>query len=196
MYMTKKLYTFLLLGALSMSAIAQTADFQKAVSRFKGATRVTAVATRVNHKAAVAKDDKVTGTMTITSPNKMNISVAGGKEQLDMNGNDFTMVMHGNTHKTNSRKDNQFVAFQAVLTAIITGDYAGIDQVPGVSMTEVDGIVSITMDPTVGQAQKKRMMFTSFVITLDVKKGEIRTLRMNGRGKNYTEYAFSGFVFK
>jgi hypothetical protein len=28
------------------------------------------------------------------------------------------------------------------------------------------------------------------------KKGEILTLRMNGRGKNYTEYSFSGFVFK
>ena len=52
------------------------------------------------------------------------------------------------------------------------------------------------MDPTVGQAKKKRMMFTSFVITLDVKKGEILTLRMNGRGKNYTEYRFSNFVFK
>ncbi len=196
MYMTKKLYTLLLLCVLSLTTMAQTESFQKAVSRFKASTRVTAVATRIDHKAAVAKDDKVTGTMTIVSPNKMNISVAGGKEQLDMNGNDFTMVMRGNTHKTNSKKDNQFVAFQAVLTAIINGDATGIDQVPGVSMTEADGIVSITMDPTVGQAQKKRMMFTSFVITLDVKKGEIRTLRMNGRGKNYTEYAFSGFIFK
>lgn len=194
--MTKKLYTLLLLCVLSLTTMAQTESFQKAVSRFKASTRVTAVATRIDHKAAVAKDDKVTGTMTIVSPNKMNISVAGGKEQLDMNGNDFTMVMRGNTHKTNSKKDNQFVAFQAVLTAIINGDATGIDQVPGVSMTEADGIVSITMDPTVGQAQKKRMMFTSFVITLDVKKGEIRTLRMNGRGKNYTEYAFSGFIFK
>lgn len=196
MYMTRKLYTLLLLCILSMSAIAQNADFQQAVSRFKGATRVTAVATRVNHKAAVAKDDAATGTMTIVSPNKMNISVANGKEQLDMNGNDFTMVMRGAQHKTNSKKDNQFVAFQAVLTAIINGDASGIGQVPGVTLSEVDGILSITMDPTIGQAQKKRMMFSSFVITLDVKKGEIRTLRMNGRGKNYTEYSFSGFVFK
>ncbi|MCM1371595.1 MAG: hypothetical protein NC113_00565 [Bacteroides sp.] len=194
--MTKKLYAFLLFCILSVSAIAQNADFQKAVARFKGATRVTAVATRVDHKAAVAKDDKVTGTMTIVSPGKMNISVAGGKEQLDMNGNVFTMVMRGCEHKANSKKDNQFVAFQAVLTAIINGDGSGIEQVPGVTMTETDGILAITMDPTVGQAQKKRMMFYSFVITLDVKKGEIRSLRMNGRGKNYTEYSFSNFVFK
>lgn len=194
--MTKKLYAFFLLCILSMSAIAQNTNFQKAVARFKNAARVTAVATRVDHKAAVAKDDKVTGTMTIVSPNKMNISVADGKEQLDMNGNDFTMVMRGTQHKANSKKDNQFVAFQAVLTAIINGDGSNIDQVPGVTMTEADGILSITMDPTIGQAQKKRMMFSSFVVTLDVKKGEIRSLRMNGRGKNYTEYSFSNFVFK
>jgi hypothetical protein len=52
------------------------------------------------------------------------------------------------------------------------------------------------MDPTIGEAKKKRMMFSSFVITLDAKKGEILSLRMNGRGKNYTEYSFSDFVFK
>lgn len=194
--MTKKLYTLFLLCALSVTAMAQNADFQKAVTRFKNSTRVTAVATRINHKSAVANDDKVTGTLTIVSPGKMNISVADGKEQLDMNGNDFTMVMRGTQHKTNSKKNNQFVAFQAVLTAIINGDGSNVEQVPGVSMTQEDGILTIHMDPTIGQAQKKRMMFSSFVVTMDVKKGEILTLRMNGRGKNYTEYSFSGFVFK
>ncbi len=192
----RRLYTFFLLCALSLSALAQSANFQKAVVRFKGATRVTAVAIRVDHKAAVANDDKATGTMTIVAPNKMNISVDNAKEQLDMNGNEFTMVMRGREHKTSSKKDNQFVAFQAVLNAIITGDGSNIEHVPGVCMSEANGILTINMDPTVGQAKKKRMMFSSFVITLDVKKGEIRSLRMNGRGKNYTEYTFSGFIFK
>ena len=159
-------------------------------------TGVTAVVTRVDHKAAVAEDDKATGTMVIQSPDKMNISVADGKEQLDMNGDDFTMIMHGREYKANSKKNNQFVAFQAVLTAIIKGDGTGLAEVPGVELTQDGNIITIHMDPTVGQAKKKRMMFSSFVITLDVKKGEILTLRMNGRGKNYTEYSFSGFVFK
>ena len=194
--MMKKLYILIVLCGLALSSMAQNATFQKSVTRFKNSTRVTATATRVDHKAAVAKDDQKTGIMTIVSPNKMNISVAGGKEQLDMNGNDFTMIMRGATHKTNSKKDNQFVAFQAVLTAIINGDGSNLEQVPGVTLTEKDGILSINMDPSVGQAKKKRMMFSSFVITLDVKKGEIRTLRMNGRGKNYTEFTFSGFIFK
>lgn len=192
----KKIYIFILLFALTLSSLAQSVDFQKAVAKFRGASHVTAIATRVDHKAAVSKDDKATGKMVIASPDKMNISVADGKEQLDMNGDDFTMVIRGREHKTNSKKNNQFVAFQSVLTAIIKGDGTGLSEVPGVELSQSGNIITIHMDPTVGEPKKKRMMFSSFVITLDAKKGEILTLRMNGRGKNYTEYSFSGFVFK
>ncbi len=192
----KKITTFILLCVLALSSFAQGVDFQKAVAKFRGMSHVTAIATRIDHRAAVSKDDKATGMMVIDSPDKMNISVADGKEQLDMNGDNFTMVMRGREYKANSKKNNQFVAFQAVLTAIIKGDGTGLSDVPGVELAQDGNIITIHMDPTVGQANKKRMMFTSFVITLDVKKGEILTLRMNGRGKNYTEYSFSNFVFK
>lgn len=192
----KKLFSLILLFlSLTISLMAQQVDFQKAVQNFKGTSKVTASVVRVDHKAAVAKDDKVTGTLTIISPNKMNITVAEGKEQLDMNGDNFTMVMRGREHKTTSKKDNQFVAFQAVLTAIIKGEGKGLADVPGVTLSQEGDIITIMMDPTVGQAKKKRMMFSSFVVTLDAKKSEMLTLRMNGRGKNYTEYSFSDFVF-
>ena len=36
-------------------------------------------------------------------------------------------------------------------------------------------------------------MFTSFVVTIDQKAGELRSLRMNEKGKNYTQYDFSNF---
>lgn len=192
----KKFLTLIFICTLTHTLVAQNVDFQKAVTKFRGATSVTAVATRIVHKAAVAEDDKATGTIIIQSPDKMNISVADGKEQLDMNGDNFTMIMHGREYKTNSKKNNQFVAFQAVLNAIINGDGSGLNEVPGVSLTQSGNITTIHMDPTIGEAKKKRMMFSSFVITLDAKKGEILSLRMNGRGKNYTEYSFSGFVFK
>lgn len=192
----KKVYAFFLFLAFSLTCVSQNIEFQKATSKFKSASRVTAVAVRVDHKAAIAKDDKVSGTMTIVSPNKINISVTDGKEQLDMNGDNFTMVMRGREHKTSSKKDNQFVAFQAVLNAIIQGDESRLANVPGITLTQTDDIITINMDPTVGQAKKKRMMFSSFIITLDTKKGEMRSLRMNGRGKNYIEYTFSGFVFR
>lgn len=194
--MKKILSLIFLLCTFSVVALGQQVEFQKAVNNFKGTKRVTANVTRIDHKAAVAKDDEVTGIMTIVSPDKMNISVADGKEQLDMNGDNFTMVMRGREHKASSKKDNQFVAFQAVLTAIINGNGSGIEAVPGVTLSQEGDIITVKMDPTIGQAKKKRMMFSSFVVTLDAKKGEMLTLRMNGRGKNYTEYSFSGFVFK
>lgn len=194
--MTRKIYVFLLLCLFSLVTFAQDADFKKAVSRFKGVTLVTAKATRIDHKAAVANDDQFSGSMVIQRPDRMNISVADGKEQLDMNGDDFTMVTRGREHKTSSKKDNQFVAFQAVLTSIINADINRLFNVPGVSISKSGDILTISMDPSVGQEKKKRMMFSSFVVTLDIKKGELRTLRMNGRGKNYTEYTFSDFVFK
>lgn len=191
----KRAFSMLLLSALCLAISAQNVDFQKAVRLFKDKVTVSAVATRVDHKAAVTNDEKLTGTMTIVAPDKMNISVAEGKEQLDMNGNDFTMVVRGREHKTSSKKDNQFVAFQAVLTAIINADVSKLKDVPGVTFSQSGDIITITMDPNAGQSKKKRMMFSSFLITLDVKKGELRSLRMNGRGKNYTEYTFSNYKF-
>ncbi|MBR5466782.1 MAG: outer membrane lipoprotein carrier protein LolA [Bacteroidaceae bacterium] len=192
----KRLSLFIIALFMCIVSFAQNADFAKAVSKFKTAKTVKAVAVRVDHKAAVANDEKLTGTLTIASPDKMNICVAEGKEQLDMNGQDFTMVMRGREHKTNSSKNSQFVAFQAVLTAIINGDPARLNNVGGIEMKKSGDILTISMDPSYGMAKKKRMMFSSFVITLDCKKGEIKTLRMNGRGSNYTEYSFSNFVFK
>lgn len=181
---------------MCVTSFAQNVDFAKAVSRFKNAKEVTATVVRTDHKAAVATDVKLQGKMTIFSPDKMNISVADGKEQLDMNGHDFTMVMRGREHKTSSKKNTQFVAFQAVLTAIITADVARLENVGGIEMHKTGDVLTISMDPSYGMEKKKRMMFSSFIITLDCKKGEIKTLRMNGRGSNYTEYSFSDFMFK
>lgn len=194
--MLRKTYAFLILCLVSSVIYAQVAEFQKAVTRFKGTVLVTAKVTRIDHKATVTNDEKLTGTMTIQSPDKMNISVADGREQLDMNGCDFTMLTRGREHKTNSRRDNQFVAFQTVLKSIINADATMLDNVPGISLHVNGDVLTITMDPTVGLERKKRMMFTSFVVTLDVRKCELRSLCMNGRGKNYTEYTFSDFVYK
>ena len=41
----------------------------------------------------------------------------------------------------------------------------------------------------------RRMMFSSFVLTIDTKTSELKSLRMNERG-GYTEYRFSGYQFK
>ena len=54
-------------------------------------------------------------------------------------------------------------------------------------------VLTITPQPDSKKAAR-RMMFTSFVLTIDTKTSEIRSLRMNERS-GYTEYTFSGYKF-
>lgn len=41
---------------------------------------------------------------------------------------------------------------------------------------------------------KRRMMYTSCVVTIDMKTAEIRTLCIHERAGNYTQYDFSNYV--
>ena len=41
------------------------------------------------------------------------------------------------------------------------------------------------------EKEKRRLMFTSFVLTLDNATGRLLSLRMNERGENYTQYDLS-----
>ena len=77
--------------------------------------------TRTQHRAAVANDAVTTGTMTIRKPDYISISTDGGKELLIMEGTKFTMTMGGKKHVTDSRKNDQFATFHAILEAIING---------------------------------------------------------------------------
>ena len=38
-------------------------------------------------------------------------------------------------------------------------------------------------------------MFTSCVAVIDLKAAELRSLRINEQGENYTQYDFSNYVF-
>jgi outer membrane lipoprotein-sorting protein len=40
---------------------------------------------------------------------------------------------------------------------------------------------------------KKRAMFSSCVATVDLKSAELRKLRINEKGSNYTQYDFSNY---
>lgn len=188
-------FFFFLLSALPLHA--QKADYLAAVAKYKNVHTVTASAVKTKHKTAVKKDEQFTGTFTITPPNKVNISVNNGKDQLDMQGENFTMTIGGKSHKTSSKTNPQFATFQQVLENIITGASNGVDiaQISGVTLEKNGTDIVLTITPETGKS-KKRMMFTSFVITMDAKTSEIKTLRMNEKGQNYTNYEFSDYTFK
>lgn len=154
---------FTLLCMLALSATAQTV-------------------TRTQHRAAVANDAVTTGTMTIRKPDYISISTDGGKELLIMEGTKFTMTMGGKKHVTDSRKNDQFATFHAILKAIINGQ--PIPSADDVTVTTKGGQKSITITPN----GKKRQMFTSFLLVVDAKTSAIQQIRMNGRKGDYTDY--------
>lgn len=138
--------------------------------------------TRTRHQTALTTDAVSTGTLTIRKPDYICISTDEGRNQLQMDGTKFTMIMDGKKHVTDSKRNTQFATFQKVLNAVINGQ-----PIPtGEDMTIVtkNGQQTVTITPT----GKKRKMFTSFVLVVDSKTFALRQLRMNERAGNYVNY--------
>lgn len=184
------LFTF-----LPMNIMAQQADFQKAVARYKNAKNVTATVTKRAHKDAVATDAVTKGTFLMKAPNEVSITMEGGKDQLIMQGNQFTMVANGKKHKTDSQKNIQFASFQAVFESILSGGAKSIAQLTDLTMKKNGTLLVLTITPQPDSKKAaRRMMFNSFVLTIDTKTSELRSLHMNER-TGFTEYSFSNFKF-
>ncbi len=142
--------------------------------------------TKVTHKKALKTDAVTTGTLTIRKPSYICISTDGDKDQLIMDGTQFTMTMGGKKHVTDSKKNPQFATFQSVLTAVINGK--PVPDGDDLTVTTKDGLQTITITPT---GKKRRQMFTSFVLVINAKTSAFKTLRMNDRSGGYMEYTFN-----
>jgi hypothetical protein len=140
--------------------------------------------TRTRHQAALTTDAVSTGTLTIRKPDYICISTDGGRDQLIMDGTQFTMTTGGKKHVTDSKRNAQFATFQKVLNAVINGQ--PIPTGDDLTIATKNGQQTITITPT----GKKRQMFTSFVLVVDEKTSAIRQLRMNERAGNYVNYEF------
>ena len=140
--------------------------------------------TKVSHSKAVKTDVVTTGDVTIRKPDYICISTDGGKDQLLMDGTQFTMTQKGKKHVTDSRKNPLFADFHAVLKAVI--NHQPIPSSDDVKVITKGNEQTITITPS----GKKRQMFTSFVLVVDSKSSTMKRLRMNGRSESYTEYTF------
>jgi outer membrane lipoprotein-sorting protein len=193
--MKRVLLILTLLCQLAIS-VAQQADFQKAVARYKDAANVTASVTKTTHKKAVAKDVISKGTLTMKRPATVSIVIDGGKDQLLMEGSNFTMVVKGKKHKTSSQKNVQFTSFQTVFESILSGGQKDISKLGDLTVSKQGGNLVLTITPQAADKKSaRRMLFSSFVLTIDTKTSELKSLRMNERA-GYTDYTFSGFQFK
>ena len=175
--------------------IAQNADLQKAVAKYKKVTTVTAAATKTSHKDAIAKDVVTKGTLTMKKPADVSIVIDGGKDQLIMHGSEFTMVVKGKSHKTSSQTNPQFATFQAVFEYILKGGEGDLSKLSDLAVTKQGSNIVLTITPKADSKKaQRRMLFSSFVLTIDKNTSELKSLRMNERG-GYTEYTFAGHKF-
>ena len=189
----KRLLLSLLLIHGCLCSFAQSADLQKAVARYKKAAVVTAAATKTNHKDAIAKDVVTKGTLTMKKPADVGITIDGGKDQLLMHGSEFTMVVKGKSHKTSSDKNPQFATFQAVFEYILKGGEGDLSKYSDLTITRQGSTIVLTITPQADTKKaQRRMIFSSFVLTIDRSTSEIKSLRMNERG-GYTEYTFTNY---
>ena len=164
-----------------MKKILLLLSFIIGYSAFSAAQNVT----RTQHRTAVTTDAVTTGTVTIRKPDYICISTDEGREQLIMDGTQFTMTIGGKQHVTDSRRNPQFTTFHEVLKAAITGE--SIPESEEVTVTKKNGRKTVTITPT---NKKKRQMFTSFVLVIDNRTSAFCQLRMNERGGNYVLYDF------
>ena len=192
----KRLFFILAILFVQIGIFAQGSDFQRAVSHFKGHT-ATAAATRITHKAALANDVTAQGTLTMKQPATVEISIDGGKDALLMDGSTFTMTVKGKKHTTTSQQNPQFATFQKVFESILAGGSQDIATLKEVTVKKDGKQLVLTITPEAAdKKQQRRMMFTSFVLTIDVATSKLLSLRMNEKAGNYTEYTFTNFQFK
>lgn len=192
----KRLFLLLALLCQLTISVAQQADFQKAVAKYKTAKTVTATATKTSHKNAVADDVVSKGTLLMKAPAEVSITMEGGKDQLLMQGSTFTMVVKGKKHTTSSEKNVQFASFQTVFESILSGGAKDISKLGDLTINKEGNALVLTITPKAEDKKTaRRMLFSSFVLTIDTKTSELKSLRMNERS-GYTEYTFSGYQFK
>ena len=193
--MMKKIFFTLMMLMMSITISAQQDAFRKAVARYQKTTSVMASVVKTTHRKAVATDQVDKGVLTMKKPSEVSIVIDGGKDQLLMQGSNFTMVVKGKKHTTSSERNPQFTSFQTVFESILSGGAKDISLLKDLSLTQKGRTLVLTISPVAEGKAAKRMLFSSFVLTIDSQTSELKSLRMNERA-GYTEYVFTNFQFK
>ncbi|MDO4496313.1 MAG: outer membrane lipoprotein carrier protein LolA [Bacteroidales bacterium] len=194
----KKILFVLMACVLSFVTVqAQDAELQqKALELFKNTQTVEAKAKMTKHNTMVTKDVVSEGKLYFKRPNKLCMTFNNGADALIMNGETFTMVTNGKAQSVSGKGNGQFDALKGIAQSLSQGGEAEFDlsDVADVDIERKGNLMVMTIVPIVADAKAKRkQLFQSYVITIDTKALELRTLRMNEKGQNYTQYDFSGY---
>ena len=178
---------------------AQESDIRKVVEKYKNVNTLIAAVIQTRHNEAVSKDVVSKGYFYFKNP-LMSMVFSEEKEMLMTNGKTFVMVRDGKT-RTAKGKGGGYNPYETLLTVFrnIFSGKACDDSLAGVAdvkLARQAGTCTITVTPIMQDDKaKRRMMFSSFVAVVDLKSAEFRSLCIYEKGKSYTKYDFSEYLF-
>lgn len=192
--LTFLIFTFAFIPCASNAQDAEM--MQKAQEKFKNMQTLTADVTMTKHNTMVTKDVTSQGKFYFKKPSKLCMTFNAGQDMLLMDGQVFTMVNDGKKQSVNGGGNSQFEALKTLMQSFSAGQETEIDlsEIADVDMEKAGDLITMTITPIVTDPkQKRKMMFSSFIVKLDAKKSELKSIRLNEKGQNYTQYDFSNF---
>ncbi len=146
---------------------------------------VSAKVIRTEHNALLTKDTTADGYFYYKYPDKMCIRLNDKKDMLLMDGSTYTLMEDGEKSIAKGKIMELFNVLQNVLQNIISNNPMADVTLCEVAQIDKNGN-TITITPKINAKNKRRIVFTSFVIKFD--KNSLKSIRMNKTGENYTQY--------
>lgn len=194
--MKKILFMLLAFWCSVAASQAQGQDVMKqAMEGYKNLTSMTAKVTKKVHNEMVTKDVVTNGMFYFKKPAKMCISTNSGKDKLLTDGETFTIVQDGKANSASAKGNSALSPLVTAIKNITSGkEDTDLSDVADVDMERDGDLMIMTISPIVkSTAERKKMLYQSFVITIDQKVGLLKSVRLNGKGKNYEQYDFTNF---
>lgn len=168
---------------------------KQAMESYKNLTSLTAKVKKTTHNEMVTKDQVSTGMLYFKKPAKVCITTNGGKDMLLTDGQTFTIVQNGKANTASGKGNAALTPLVNAINSLTSGNPdVELSDVADVDMERDGNLLILTVAPIVkSAADRKKLMYQSFVVTVDQKASELRSVRLNGKGKNYDLYEFSGF---
>lgn len=189
------IFVLTLCTSFSTSVFAQEDVMKQAMEGYKNLTTLSAKVTKTVHNEMVTKDVVTKGDFYFKKPAKMVITTNQGKDKLLTDGESFTIVNNGKANTANAKGNSALTPLVNAIKGMTSGNTdTDLSDVADVDMERQGNLMIMTIVPiTKSAADKRKLMFQSFVITVDSKAGELKSIRLNEKGKNYQQYDFSDF---
>jgi outer membrane lipoprotein-sorting protein len=196
----KQLITLcILLLCTCLNTWAQSNDdmMARAQQRFRNMKTLTAPVTQTRHNALLTQDEVSKGNFYFKKPASMCLTFNNGKDMLLMKDNQFSMVRDGKVNTLNGKGNEQLEALKTLLRNFSAGQESDValDDLADVDVERAGTLVTLTITPRISDAKaKKKMLYSSFIVRMDTQAGELKSIRLNEKGSNYTLYEFGKFT--